>query len=729
MRGGLGTLGVLAVGTYLARNPMRRALFEALETAIPPYDGTGTEAALWFELTRDNQLVFHSPKVEMGQGIFTAFAQLIAEEMDLGIDQVRVQGAASSTGILDGMSTGGSLSVATLWGPLRELAATMREMIKLEAARKMQVEPASLKTEGGVVKGSFGTITYAVIAEGVEQWELPEDAPSLKTADFTYIGKPIPRVDLSGKVFGEPVFGLDAERPGMLHAAIIRPAAVGATFKSADTSQAEAMPGVVRVVQMDDWVGVVAESFPQALEAKEAIEVQWEVPEVWTEAKLRETLQVGQGSRMITQKEGSALSDQDRELFRLEFSTPLGAHAQMEPNGALADYKDGKLDIILSTQVIRITRDQVAKAMKLNKEDVNIIPTHLGGGFGRRLNTYHAVQAAQLSKAVGRPVKYIFTREEEFQNDLFRPPTHHLMKGRLDKEGYLESLEHHYASGDVAVNSVLFPGIVNTLAGADFGAARGSSVMYDGIPNQRVIQWHTSLPFATSWWRSLGLLANTFAIESFVDELALRSGKDPVEFRLKRLGQEGNAGRIRRVIEEAARLGGYRDQVVDGRAMGFAASIDAGSPAAQVVEVSIEEGRIRVHKVCCAFDCGLAVNPDQVRAQCEGSIIMGISASLYEKMTIENGELAPVIFGPYKMALMKDSPKEIDIHLIQGAEVPLPVGEPPLGPIGAAIANAVRRLTGLRLTDIPLQEALERNGQGYTGSRNAGAVVNSPGLV
>ncbi len=706
--GGLGTVGTLAIGTYLARNPIRRAILETVSSTVPPYDGQGTEAALWFELTPENKVIFHSPKVEMGQGIFTGFAQIIAEEMDLTLDQVIVKGAATDTGVIDGMSTGGSLSIAGLWQPLRELAAMMREMLKIQAAQKLNVAVDTLSTSEGIIKGGKSQMTYAEAAKDVDEWAMPAEEPKPKATGYKFIGKPVPRVDLEDKVYGAPIYGLDAELPGMLHAAIIRPGAVGAKFKSADTSKAASMPGVVKILQMEDWVGVVAESYAEALAAKQQITVEWDIPEIWTEEKLRDMLKVGKGDKMITQKHGGSLADDTGEVQTMEFSSPIGAHAQLEPNSAIADFKDDKVTVILSTQVIRVTRSQVAEALGLEVANVNVIPTQLGGGFGRRLNTYHAIQAAQLSRAVGKPVKYIFTRKEEFQNDQFRPPTHHVMKGRLDADGYLESLEHHYASGDVAINSVILPPMINTIIGTDLGAARGADIMYGGIANRRAVQWHTTLPFATSWWRSLGLLANTFAIESFIDEMAIQSGKHPVDFRLRKMGSDTTQQRIRKVIEVAAEKAGYRDDVIDGRAMGLAASIDANSPAAQVVEVSLDNGKIKVHKVTCAFDCGLAVNPDQVRAQCEGSIIMGMSAGLFEKMTLRNGELWPTIYGPYEMALMRHAPQEIDVHLIQGADVPLPVGEPPLGPIAAAIGNAVRRLTGIRLTDIPMQEAYEK---------------------
>jgi isoquinoline 1-oxidoreductase beta subunit len=345
----------------------------------------------------------------------------------------------------------------------------------------------------------------------------------------------------------------------------------------------------------------------------------------------------------------------------------------------------------------------LSKALDIDKDNINVIPTYLGGGFGRRLNTNHAIQAVKLSKAVGQPVKYFFTRKEEFQNDMFRPPTHHIMKGRLNDKGLIENLEHHFASGNVAIDSLLLPDIANKVLGADFGAIRGGRIHYSNVKNVRSIQWHKTLPFATSWWRSLGLLANTFAIESFVDELALQGNKNPIELRLAQIKDNEEGVRLKNVIKKAKEASNYSDAISNGKAMGFACSTDTGTPCAQVVEVSIVDKEIKVHKVTCVMDCGIAVNPDQVRAQCEGAMIMAMSAAMHEKMYIEDGQLQPTIFGPYEMAMIKHAPKEINVHLIQGIDKPGPVGEPPLGPIAAAIGNAVRRLTGERLTEMPLK--------------------------
>ncbi|MCB0589173.1 MAG: xanthine dehydrogenase family protein molybdopterin-binding subunit, partial [Phaeodactylibacter sp.] len=334
-----------------------------------------------------------------------------------------------------------------------------------------------------------------------------------------------------------------------------------------------------------------------------------------------------------------------------------------------------------------------------------IIPAYLGGGFGRRLHTPNAMQAAVLSKAVGKPVKCFFNRQEEFQNDTFRPPTHHVLRAKLGAGGLIKAIEHNVSSGDVMYGSPMVPALAEPILGADVGAWRGGMIQYRKIPNYRAVSWRVKLPFATSWWRSLGLLANTFAIESFMDELAIKAGKDPVQFRLDQI-QEDEAGyRLKEVIRAAAQKAGWRDGAHNGRAMGFAASTDANTPCAHVAEVSVEDGEIRVHKVTCAIDPGFAVNPDQVRAQCEGCIIMGLSAAMFEKMTVKDGQLTPTIYGPYKMALMKHAPKEIDVVILENADAPGAVGEPPLGPIGAAIANAVFRITGQRLREMPLQLA------------------------
>lgn len=704
VRGGLGTLGVLAVGTYVMRNPIRRGIAGALNTGDTPYMGNTSSPIIWFEVTTDNTIVLHSPKVEMGQGSFTGLAQMSADELDVSMDQIKVVHAESVSGNMDGFATGGSTSISTLWVPLRELAATMREMIKNEAALKMNVAAESLKSENGVFSSDGKTMTYAEAVKDVTEWKVP-DTPTLKDIkEYKYIAKPIARVDLKDKVFGSPLFGMDATMPDMLYGAVVRPSSIGATYVDADTSKAENMPGVVKIVKEKDFVGVVAQSYTEAENAKNAIEATWKVERSWQTSDIESMIEVGRGEPFVIQKQGKSegILEDSEDTITASYKSPIGAHAQLEPNGAVAHVEADKATIIMSTQVVKITRDEIADRLDLDKDQVNIVPTFLGGGFGRRLHTPNGIQAAVLSKAVGKPVKCFLNRQEEFQNDTFRPPTHHVLKGKLNAEGLIEALEHNVSSGDVAFGSTMVPRIAEPILGADLGSWRGGMIQYGGIPNFRTISWRKKLPFATSWWRSLGLLANTFAVESFMDELAIAANKNPVEFRLAQIQDDDRGFRLKEVIKAAAKKSGYTDKVIDGKAMGFAASTDVNTPCAQVVEVSVENNKIKVHKVTCAMDPGLAVNPDQVRAQCEGAIIMGLSASMFEKMEVENGALTPVIYGPYEMAKLKDAPKEIDVVLLQNADLPGAVGEPPLGPIGAAIANAVYRLTGQRLRELPL---------------------------
>lgn len=712
VRGLAGGTGVLMGVGYLGRNSIRRAVFSADMTM--PFNGETEDPLMWFEVEANNRVRLFSPKVEMGQGTFTGMAQIAADELEVDVARIDVLHASSERGNLDFMSTGGSLSIAGLWMPLRELAATMREMLRIEAARQMGVEASALRIDDGTFCHGTDTKTYGEVAASMDVWEVP-DTPALKdVSSYRFVGQPVKRVDLEAKVFGDAIFGMDASADDMVYGAVLRPRLVGATLAGADTAAASVMPGVIQVLVEEDFVGVVAETRMQAERAKKMIEAEWTTEHIWETAHVDALVQVGRGTDTEIQLEGSAASilDDAEEtanadgFFRSEYRSPIGAHAQMEPNGALADVREDRATITLSTQVVKITRDEVAARLGFEPERVKVVPTYLGGGFGRRLHTPNAIQAALLSRAVGRPVKCFFTRREEFQSDTFRPPTHHVMRAKVSAEGRVEAIEHQVASGDVSFGSPLFPPIAATMLRADVGALVGGLIHYRRVPNIRAVTWSAELPFRTSFWRGLGLLANTFAIESFLDEIATATEQDPVQMRLDMIPNDEPGERLRGVIEAVVeRHGGYRDSAENGRAMGFACSSDGSNPAAHIVEVARVGGRVRVEKVTCAFDPGFAVNPDQVKAQCEGSVMMGLSAAMYERMELIGGELKPTIYGPYRMALMRDAPREIDVVLVQGSDEPGRVGEPPMGPIGAAIANAMFRLSGERIREIPLAAA------------------------
>ncbi len=697
-------VGVIIGTGFVGKGPFRRFMAGTANTLEAGYQGD-TTPNLWFEVTADNQVILHSPKVEMGQGTFTGLAQIAADEFEVDVKRIKVVHAASASGNLDGISTGGSNSISGLWMPLREMAATMREMIKTEAAALMGVATTSLSISDGTLSGNGKSMTYGEVVAQVSEWKVPDTPPLKDIKNYKFVGKPIQRIDLKDKLIGTSMFGMDASMPDMLYGAVARPSTIGASFVSADTSAAEGMPGVVKIIKEKDFVGVVAKSRMEAENAKNAIKVTWQTEKNWQLSDIEEMIKVGKGKAVEIQREGKPakiLGDDQEGVISAQYTSPIGAHAQIEPNGAVAFVEGDKATIMMSTQVVRITRKEIADRLGFKEENVNIKPTYLGGGFGRRLHTPNAIQAAVLSKAVGKPVKCFFNRKEEFQNDTFRPPTHHVLKAKLTDDGMIEAIYHDLSSGDVMFGSPLFPAILTSIVGSDVGAWRGGMIQYSGIPHYGATSWRVKLPFATSWWRSLGLLANTFAIESFMDELAIQAGKNPVDFRLAQIKDDKAGKRLKAVIKAAADKAGYTDEVIDGRAMGFAASTDANTPCAHVVEVSVENKKIKVHKVTCAIDPGVAVNPDQIRAQSEGAIIMGMSGAMFEKMTVKDGVLSPTIYGSYKMALMKDAPKEIDVIILENAEAPGAVGEPPMGPIGAAVANAVFRLTGERLRDLPL---------------------------
>jgi isoquinoline 1-oxidoreductase beta subunit len=328
------------------------------------------------------------------------------------------------------------------------------------------------------------------------------------------------------------------------------------------------------------------------------------------------------------------------------------------------------------------------------------MPTYLGGGFGRKYGSDVAVAAAKLSQAVGKPVHVGWVRREEFQNGYLRPPTRHLLRATLTNDGRMDTLAHWQSSGEVAAAFV--PGFLLAITG-DFGAWRGARIHY-GIPNRYTRTHVVKLPVRTSWWRGLGLLANTFAVESFIDELAHAASADPLEFRLQQLpaGEEGE--RFRKVLTAAAEKAGWSTPAPAGRARGLACCTDVGTICAQVAEVSVEGGSIRVHKVTSAIDPGLIVNPDGVKAQTEGAITMGLSSTLIEEARIENGRVHADNFDAYPLITMKDTP-DIEVALLQSGNTPHGVGEPPIGPIAAAVGNAVFALTGQRLRQLPLKLA------------------------
>lgn len=701
---GLGVVGGgLALGWRFGLPAARLGIANSLEEGGAP-GGAEVSPDLWFEVNPDNTVSLYLMKVEMGQGVHTALAQLAAEELELPFENLQVIPASTARGIEDGFGTGGSTTISSLFTPLREGAATLRLMLQAKAAEKWSVEPDNLVA----MNGSFfkqanpeETMTYAEAAQGVSDWEIPKDKPELKgIREFAVIGQPMKRVDFTEKLTGRAVYGYDARVDGMLYGAVARPPRFTATLKQASEGTARAVKGVVDVVIEDDFAGVVATSRGAAYRGLEALELDWDLGETYQQADIDALTQVRPGEGVVVQKEGRVAAKlKSATSIRAEYHSPMAAHAHLEPQAALVEVRSDRVIAQVSTQSPQLVRDEIAEALKRKKEDVEVTATYLGGGFGRRLNVEVAVEAARLSQAIGKPVHIGWNRSEEFRHGYVRPPTHSVLEAALDKTGKIQAIRHELASGDVAFP--FLPAFLSTIFGADFGAWRGGRFHYEGIENREVLSQRVKLPLKTGWWRGLGLLANTFAIESFMDELAHASGQDALEFRLRHLSASDHNQRLKRVLESAAEAAAWGTTLAEGRAHGIACSTDTKTVCAQVAEVSIEESKVRVHKITTAIDPGLIVNPDGVKAQTQGAIVFGLSSTFFEKLTIQDSQFAPQNFDTYPLITMKETP-EIEVILHQSGEEPFGMGEPPLGPVAAAVANAVFALTGQRLRSLPL---------------------------
>jgi isoquinoline 1-oxidoreductase subunit beta len=695
------------VGLRVAGLPYARLqIAEFLDSSGGPPIGVDATPTAWFEIMPDNTVRLFLPKVEMGQGVHTALAQIAADELEVAWEQLEVVHAATGQGLDDPVGTSASNSVSSLYQTLRQAGATVRQMLRTEGARQLGQPLEATAAEQGyvfVVADPAARRSYGEIMAAAEALTVPEAPAPLKTAsELRYIGQPMPRVDLRAKVLGQAVYGIDVRLPGMLYGAVAHPPTVEGKLKSAAPGAAESMPGVVKVVidQKAGFAGVVAESREQAVAAVGALELQWDLGHLWQQAEVEAAVTAGGSGGVVIQKEGSVRGRlREGAAVEAEYRVPMAYHAHFEPMTAVADVRDGSARIYTSTQAAVSVRSDVAKALGLDAEAVVVEQAYLGAGLGHKVETKAAVEAARLSQGAGRPVHLVWSRPEDFQNSFVRPPTHHILRASLTGDGRIETWVHEQASGKVALP--FLPAIAGAILGHDFGAWRGARTSY-AIPNVETIAWVAELPFLTGWWRGLGLLPNTFAVECFMDEMAVAAGVDPIELRLRHLPAGTIGDRLRTALLTVADRAGWNTPAPAGRGRGIACCIDYGTVAANVAEVSVENGQIRVHKITAAIDPGMIINPDGVAAQVEGNVIMGLSSALLEEATVVDGVLTPANFGAYRILSLSATP-EIDVVLLQGGDQPSGIGEPPIGPVAPAVANAVYALTGQRLRRLPLQ--------------------------
>jgi isoquinoline 1-oxidoreductase beta subunit len=663
---------------------------------------------LWIRVTPDNGVTVVVNKSEMGQGVYTALPMIVADELEADWKRVRFESAPAGDSYKDPVwgtqSTGGSTSLRHMIGPLRKAGATAREMLRMAAAQAWGIPPGECEVYRGAVRHakSGRSLSFGQLCEKASKLPVPQDPPLKKESEFRFIGKSLGRLDVAEKVNGSAVFGIDIFRPGMLYAAIARPPAYGAKPVAYDQEACRKVPGVFKVVPMNRGIAVCAHTLEGARKGKEALQVNWGAgsqPDLENKT-LEQNFILHLGKQGITAKSqgniAKALSEAARKVEAVYF-LPYLAHTTMETMDCTAHVQGDRCDVWVPTQSQTGVFLTAQKMTGLKPEQIHVHTTYLGCGFGRRSESDVVEEALETSKATGKPVKVIWTREEDIQNDFYRPGNCCRIEGAIDGKGELTAWSHK-----VVVPSIFARALPQQMKdGVDPAAVEGIANMEYEIPNLYVEYVRMDTPIPVGFWRSVGSSHNAFTVETFMDELALVAGKDPVEFRLNLLR---NHPRIRRVVEVAAEKAGWAKPLSKGTGRGFAYHFSFGSHVAQVAEVSLQEkeGPIKVHRVVCAVDCGPVVNPAIITAQMNSGIIMGLSAALRERVEFAKGGVASSNFDNYELLRMKEIP-EIEVYILPSKEKIGGIGEPGLPPIAPAVANAVFKAGGIRIRRLPMQ--------------------------
>ncbi len=658
---------------------------------------------------------------EMGQGVATALPMLVAEELDADWSKVRYEFASAHpiyANPLFGSAqlTGGSSSVKAAWQPLREAGAKARAMLVTAAARKWTVKPESCRTENGAVihdssgeRADYGSLVVEAAKLGV-----PAMVTLKAPAQWHLIGKPTPRLDAPEKVEATATFGIDVHPEGVLSACVARCPTLGGKVAQFDATKAKAIAGVKDAILLEGGVGVVADGYWPARKGVEALAITWdEGPNATlsTIAMADRFEQALEAEGKLARRDGDPALVKGGTKVEARYRLPYLAHATMEPMNCTAHVTADRCEVWVPTQYQQGdpnfgggVRRVASKTSGLSEEKIAIHTTHLGGGFGRRLELDYVADAVALSKAMKAPVKVVWSREDDMQHDFYRPASHHVLEATIEG-GKPVSWRHRLASQSILSRWVpgFLPEWLVTLVspiknGVDPNAVEGAVDMPYAIPNVRVEWMPVETPVPVGFWRSVGHSYTGFVVESFIDELAHAAGVDPFEFRL---GLLGNAPRHRRALELVAEKAEWGSKLPEGRYRGIAVHESFGSVVAEVAEVSVMQSEIRVHRVVCAVDCGLAVNPLTIEAQIAGGVVFGLSAALHGEITFENGRAQQSNFHDYAPLRMSEAPA-IEVHVVPGGDAPAGVGEPGVPPIAPAVANAVFAATGKRLRSLPL---------------------------
>ena len=663
----------------------------------------------FLEIAADDSITVWVGQTNLGQGTHTGIAMIIVDELDGAWETVSVQMALAAepfkSPVWHMQATGGSSSIRHRWDLFRTVGATARQML-LEAASENWGIPISqcVAREGKVVHPDGRSITYGELAKDAGKRPIPAQPQLKKAKDYRLIGTSPERLDVIDKVNGDTIYGIDFSVDDMCIAMVARSPRFGATPQSYDNDSAMAVKGVLKVVPLDDRVAVCAQTTYSAMKGREALNVQWS-----------EGSHPGLGDKQLTTlfrdylaKPGAmaqnvgdvdkALTEADKTIEQ-SYSLPYLSHGQVEPINCTAYVEKERCRIWVPTQGQTDTQHTAAKLTGLPLEKVEVMTLPAGGGFGLRGEQDAVYDAVLLSQALNRPVKVIWSREDDFANDYFRPANLCSIRAGLDRKGRVSCWSHKIAAPSVM--SRIMPQYVQD--GIDPDAISGIQDMVYTLANKRIEYVIVDTPVKTGFWRSVGYSANTFTVESFMDELASSAGQDPVEFRLAHLEKDSKPYKVLQLLAEQ---GGWDRPLPQGRARGVALCSCFESVAAHMAEVSVAtNGKITVHKMHFAIDCGTAVYPDAIRAQAEAGVVMGLSAAFHERIHFQGGGVQTANYDEYRVLRMSEVP-EIEVHIAASGGKAGGIGEPVLPTVAPAVANAVFRATGVRLRDLPFQTKL-----------------------
>ena len=666
--------------------------------AQPPFQPNA-----WLQIDPEDNVTIWVGKSEMGQGVRTSLPMIVAEELDADWTRVQIEPALAEARKYGNQLTGGSTSVRTSWEPLRKAGAQARAMLISAAAQSWGVAPDSCHTENGsVVHDASGRrVRYGSLAEAAAQLRVPEK-PSLKSAkDFRIIGQSLPRLDIPTKVDGSAQFGIDVCVPGMLFAVVVRCPVFGGKLAHFDASHAKKVKGVRAVTPISSGVAVVADSTWGAMEGRKALDVTWDEGRdaALTSAEIRHRFaSLAVGPAAVAREEGDAEAALKRAARRLEavYEVPFLAHATMEPMNATADVRPGSCEVWAPTQFPSMAQEVAGKIAGLPPESVKVHITLLGCGFGRRAEADFVADAVETSKAVQTPVQVLWTREDDMQHDSYRPASYHVLRAGLDADGRVIAWMHRVVAPSIeAQRGEKLEG------GLDPSAVDGAADLPYAIPNLRVDYVMANTPVPVGYWRSVYASQTAFANECFLDEIAVAAGMDPVKLRRDLLR---NAPHHKAVLELVAEKSGWGQPLPEGHFRGLAVHRSFHSYVAQAVEVSLEkDGTPQVHRVVCAIDCGLPVNPAGIISQMQSGIVYGLSAALRGRITIDKGRVEQSDFADYPVLRFDEMP-QVEAHIVPSTEPPTGTGEPALPPIAPAVANAVSAARGRRIRKLPILE-------------------------